>query len=151
MAVIQDLPAELIYKILELMVQDQDTYGTRCEVRVSLTSTALVTQSWRAPSQELLSTSLHCSNRAGTWRRYLRELSASSATRFSSVKRLELEVWGSDSVNAELAHLQQHQVDLQELRIHYDILSLPPARVYYLAGEHGVPTIRRECAMATVD
>lgn len=49
MAVIQDLPAETLYRILELGAEDPDCFRGR-----DLCSTALVARAWRQPSQELL-------------------------------------------------------------------------------------------------
>ncbi|ORY76274.1 hypothetical protein BCR35DRAFT_122887 [Leucosporidium creatinivorum] len=135
MAVIQDLPVELLIRILELMVQDQSFYTLVCEARDSLTSTALVARSWRAPSQELLSSCLEFASQAKTRHRYLSKLQTSANPQLKHVRRLKLEVWNVRSANEQLALLQQHRVDLQELRVYYRKLELEPWRVYFLAGE----------------
>lgn len=52
MAVIQDLPAERLCRVIELLSDEEDRDGNLLDAL--LTSTSLVARAWRPPSQELL-------------------------------------------------------------------------------------------------
>jgi len=139
MAVIQDLPAELLIRILELCVEGENpsTGFSRLRTRSSLSSTALVARSWRAPSQALLSSRFetHSANKA--WARYLDELSKPSGTCLKRMRRLELA--GSHfckgrSPAEQLALLAEKHVLLEELSTYGKAFTLSRAHWPLLQG-----------------
>ncbi|ORY52180.1 hypothetical protein BCR35DRAFT_310646 [Leucosporidium creatinivorum] len=120
MAVIQDLPPELLIRILELSIDSLLFSSSQKETRKTFTRTALVTRDWRAPSQSLLSSLFHLDDaHPGCWRRYLEALCTSDGQRFRRMKRLKLDVdrQNRSALAGQLTLLQQKDVDLQELSL----------------------------------
>ncbi|ORY52186.1 hypothetical protein BCR35DRAFT_310652 [Leucosporidium creatinivorum] len=119
MAVIQDLPPELLIRILELSIDPRPYASSGRETRKTLIRTALVARCWRAPSQSLLSSLLHLDSMNPRWVRYNDVLSKSNEQHLRRMKRLELVVGRQDTSESaladQLAILKQKGVVLQEL------------------------------------
>ncbi|ORY76224.1 hypothetical protein BCR35DRAFT_305856 [Leucosporidium creatinivorum] len=124
MAVIQDLPPEILLRVLELPIGDEEAYGSR-DTRKRLARTALVARSWRAPSQRLLALTFTMSSADPVWERYLEMLYVAGGDRFKCIKRLDAYIVGQGSRRLELAAalplilnlLEQNKVDLQGLHL----------------------------------
>ncbi|ORY76218.1 hypothetical protein BCR35DRAFT_305848 [Leucosporidium creatinivorum] len=71
MAVIQDLPPELLIRILELTVGSRITVSQQAVTRSTFVQASLVARRWRAPSQQLLASTFTVTSSDWVWTRYL--------------------------------------------------------------------------------
>ncbi|ORY52190.1 hypothetical protein BCR35DRAFT_335980 [Leucosporidium creatinivorum] len=119
MAVIQDLPPELLIRILELHVAEwMGSAPAWATLRARLSHLALVARSWKGPAQELLislfSTDNSTSVSIPVFDRFLHLMSSPNVDP-RCMRRLVLLPGASSS--SQLALLAQRNVKLQELRI----------------------------------
>ncbi|ORY76291.1 hypothetical protein BCR35DRAFT_305959, partial [Leucosporidium creatinivorum] len=117
MAIIQDLPPELLIRILELSVEPRLSLFPQGETTKTFTRTALVARCWRAPSQSLPSSLFHTKSPHSSWRKYIDALSTSDGQQFGSMKSLALDFGRqySSALADQLAILKAKGVVLQEL------------------------------------
>ncbi|ORY56816.1 hypothetical protein BCR35DRAFT_355565, partial [Leucosporidium creatinivorum] len=137
MAVFQDLPAELLLRVLELTPahhrkhDDDDDVDDEAavHVRATFTRTSLVAGSWRAPSQRLLVSTFKVASQEAVWKRYLKAVSTPGAFPQAPVKHLVLfDAVGHDSAD-QLALLQRRDIELQELSVCEKLSKLPASHI----------------------
>ncbi|ORY76231.1 hypothetical protein BCR35DRAFT_305865 [Leucosporidium creatinivorum] len=139
MAVIQDLPLELIIRILELTVGSLITVSQQAATRSTLAQASLVARSWRALSQQYLASTFTVSSHDRVWMRYLEAISNASASP-STLRCLLLVVRHASA--EKLALLQQQQVELRELSIISHDLELNASHTRLLGGLRRLKLLR---------
>lgn len=130
MAVIQDLPAELLRRVLELI----DEYWENDSLSKMLSRTELVARAWRHPSQALLLYNLDL---------YGLDLKLCTVTlRPNAGRTLKIALLGHGAARATLTALKENEMSVEALRLYGTWASevdMSSMSVKLLAGAFGGP------------
>ncbi|ORY76252.1 hypothetical protein BCR35DRAFT_305899 [Leucosporidium creatinivorum] len=132
MAVIQDLPPELLIRILELVPGADHWPDHQAMTRRTLAGASLVARDWRAPAQYLVGSTLQAVTNNDGWKRCLRAISDGRGSPPTTLERL-LFVHGPDGAE-QLAVLQRFHIHLRELHVFTGRLTITSAHYLLLQG-----------------